>query len=86
MFHHVIGTIQLIIQVRTVVGTLLQLLAQRVYILYRGFAPPVVYICFGWPATRKRDVHLLTLNCYSYGRGTENRTLINRLKAYYFSR
>ena len=33
---------------------------------------------------------LLLLGAYSnvfiYGRGTENRTLINRLKAYYFSR
>jgi len=25
-------------------------------------------------------------NVFAYGRGTENRTLINRLKAYYFSR
>ena len=27
----------------------------------------------------------LIINVFAYGRGTENRTLINRLKAYYFA-
>ena len=32
------------------------------------------------------DTATISVNVFAYGRGTENRTLINRLKAYYFSR
>jgi hypothetical protein len=51
---------------RAGLGTSLQLLAQRPLFLYRGFAPPVVYPCFGWPATNKGDFHLLTIDCHVY--------------------
>ena len=38
-----------------------------------------------WAILRGRGFDPLDFNVFAYGRGTENRTLINRLKAYYFA-
>jgi hypothetical protein len=49
---------------------------------YENSTPQVLTL--GYKELR-RDCPLAT-NVFLYGRGTENRTPINRLKAYYFSR